>query len=77
IQTIEPKDVFPGVVPLLDSLKEVKIKIALASASKNGPFLLEKMGLKPYFDAIADPAEATNGKPAPDIFLHAAKPVGL
>ena len=77
IQTIEPKDVFPGVVPLLDSLKEEKIKIALASASKNGPFLLEKMGLTPYFDAIADPAEATNGKPAPDIFLLAAKAVGL
>ncbi|MCA6771789.1 beta-phosphoglucomutase [Enterococcus faecium] len=77
IQTIEPKDVFPGVVPLLDSLKEEKIKIALASASKNGPFLLEKMGLTPYFDAIVDPAEATNGKPAPDIFLLAAKAVGL
>lgn len=57
--------------------KRRKIKIALASASKNGPFLLEKMGLTPYFDAIADPAEATNGKPAPDIFLLAAKAVGL
>ncbi len=71
------KRCLPGVVPLLDSLKEEKIKIALASASKNGPFLLEKMGLTPYFDAIADPAEATNGKPAPDIFLLAAKAVGL
>ena len=34
IQTIEPKDVFPGIVPLLDSLKEEKIKIALASARR-------------------------------------------
>ncbi|MGQ4819551.1 HAD family hydrolase, partial [Enterococcus faecium] len=69
IQTINPKDVFPEVVPLLYSLKEEKIKIALASASKNEPFLLEKKGLTPYLDAIVDPAEATNRKPAPDTFL--------
>lgn len=62
IQTTNQKISSPGVVPLLDSLKEEKIKIALASASKNGPFLLEKMGLTPYFDAIADPAEATKRK---------------
>ena len=29
IQTIEPKDVFPGVVPLLDSLKEEKSRLLL------------------------------------------------
>ena len=69
------KRCLPRVVPLLDSLKK-KIKIALASASKTGHSYL-KMGLTPYFDAIADPAEATNGKPAPDIFLLAAKAVGL
>ena len=35
------------------------------------------MGLESYFDAIADPAKVANGKPAPDIFLLAAKEIGL
>ena len=48
-----------------------------ASASKNGPFLLEKMQLTAYFDAIADPAAVAHSKPAPDIFLAAAQGVGV
>ena len=35
------------------------------------------MGLTPYFDAIADPAEATNGNLRQISFLLAAKAVGL
>lgn len=77
IQEITPTDVFPGIVPLLTELKKAGIKIALASASKNGPFLLDKMQLADYFDAIADPSKVASGKPAPDIFLLAAKEIGL
>ncbi|EPH95697.1 beta-phosphoglucomutase [Enterococcus faecalis 13-SD-W-01] len=77
IQEITPKDVFPGILPLLKQLREENIKIALASASKNGPFLLDKLGLSDYFDAIADPAKVHQGKPAPDIFLLAAEEIGL
>lgn len=77
IQAITPKDVYPGILELLADLKTAKIKIALASASKNGPFLLQKMNLTSYFDAIADPEKIAHGKPAPDIFLLAAKEVGL
>ncbi|MBO1299797.1 MULTISPECIES: beta-phosphoglucomutase [unclassified Enterococcus] len=77
IQEITPSDVFPGIVSLLTELKEAGIKIALASASKNGPLLLNKMQLTDYFDAIADPGKVASGKPAPDIFLLAAKEIGL
>lgn len=77
IQEITPADVFPGIVPLLTELKKAGIKIALASASKNGPLLLDKMQLTDYFDAIADPNKVASGKPAPDIFLLAAKEIGL
>ncbi|OBS61663.1 beta-phosphoglucomutase [Enterococcus mundtii] len=77
IQEITPADVFPGIVPLLTELKKAGIKIALASASKNGPLLLDKMQLTDYFDAIADPSKVASGKPAPDIFLLAAKEIGL
>lgn len=77
IQEITPTDVFPGIVPLLTELKKAGIKIALASASKNGPLLLDKMQLTDYFDAIADPSKVASGKPAPDIFLLAAKEIGF
>ena len=73
IERFSEKDIYPGILSLLQTLKENKIKIALASASKNGPMLLEKMGLTSLFDAIADPAAVASGKPAPDIFLEAAR----
>lgn len=72
IQAVSPQDVYPGILSLLKALRRHNIKIALASASKNGPFLLEKMALTQYFDAIADPAKVAESKPAPDIFLAAA-----
>lgn len=77
IQQVSPKDVFPGILTLLQELKKNNIKTALASASKNGPMLLEKMALSDYFDTIVDPASLQAGKPAPDIFLAAAKQLEL
>lgn len=65
-----------GVLELLTSLKHNKVKIALASVSRNAQFLLEAMAIRHYFDAIADPREVKLGKPAPDIFLLAAKELG-
>ena len=77
IQAVRPEDVYPGILALLQALRAAGKKIALASASKNGPFLLEKMQLTAYFDAIADPAAVAHSKPAPDIFLAAAQGVGV
>ncbi|NHI66947.1 beta-phosphoglucomutase [Lactococcus formosensis] len=77
IQKVGPDDIYPGILDLLKDLRAKNIKIALASASKNGPFLLEAMGLSSYFDAIADPEKVAASKPAPDIFLAAAAGVGV
>ncbi|WEG74216.1 beta-phosphoglucomutase [Vagococcus intermedius] len=77
IQSIGPKDVFPGILALLQELKAHQVKIGLASASKNGPFLLEKMALTSFFDTVADPAKVPFGKPAPDIFIAAAKGLNI
>lgn len=77
IQAISPKDIYPGILELLTDLKNNGIKIALASASKNGPLLLDKMEISHFFDAIVDPASLAAGKPAPDIFLAAASAVDI
>lgn len=77
IQKISPADIYPGILELLKELKSHHIRIALASASKNGPFLLKQMGLTSYFDIIVDPAKIKENKPAPDIFIAAAEGVGV
>jgi len=73
IEQYNPMDLSPGARELLDFLKEKGLKLALASASKNAPFLLKAMEIDHYFDAVVNPGEIANGKPAPDIFLRACE----
>lgn len=77
IQQVTPADILPGISELFADLKAAGIRIALASASKNGPFILERLGLMAQVDTIVDPAELTNGKPDPEIFLKAAEQLNL
>lgn len=73
LNELTPKDILPGVMKVLENLKECRIKIAIGSSSKNTPMILEKIGLKDYFDAVADGNEIKNSKPDPEVFLLAAK----
>lgn len=77
IQAITPQDVFPGALELLDELRRSGIKIAIGSASKNARTVIEKLGIADRIDAIADGDSVQRPKPAPDIFLCAAKQLGL
>ena len=69
IKQITPADVLPGIMDFLNELKAAGIKIALASVSKNAPFILKQLELEDYFDYVADAAKVPNAKPFPDIFL--------
>ncbi len=73
INGLTSADILPGILPFLEELQANAIKIALASASKNAPFILEKLEINQYFDTIVDPASLKKGKPAPEIFLKAAE----
>jgi kojibiose phosphorylase len=77
IQNISPKDLLPGVLTLLDELRQTGIKIALGSASKNARPVVEKLGIANRIDAIADGYSVQRPKPAPDLFLYAANQLGL
>jgi beta-phosphoglucomutase len=77
IQAIAPQDVLPGVIELLDELRQAGIKIAIGSASKNARSVIEKLGLADRVDAIADGFSVERPKPAPDLFLYAAAQLGL
>ena len=71
IKRITPNDILPGIIELLEEAKNNKIKIGLASASKNAIPVLNSLGVIEYFDFIADASKCKNSKPAPDIFLMA------
>lgn len=66
-----------GANELLDFLKREGFKVALASASRNAPFLIKTMGIEGYFDAVVNPLDIERGKPAPDIFLKACDLIDL
>lgn len=77
LDSLTKADVLPGVFEFLDFLKEKGVKIALGSASKNAPLILEKTGLSDKFDAISCGLDTTKSKPDPEVFLVAAKKLGM
>lgn len=74
---MDESELLPGILPILKYLKENNQKIALGSASKNARPILEKTGILPYFDAIVDGNDVSNAKPDPEVFLQAAKLLGI
>lgn len=70
---MDENEILPGVMRVLDFLKEKEQLIALGSASKNARPILEKTGILHYFDTIVDGNDVTNAKPDPEVFLIAAK----
>lgn len=77
LEKLTDKDILPGIKELINDLKQKGVKIALASASHNGPLILEKIGLFDSFDTIVDPGKVTKGKPNPEIFEVASAQLGL
>ena len=56
----------------LFKLRKTDLLLAIGSSSKNTPFILERIGLGSFFDAIADGNCITHSKPHPEVFLKAA-----
>jgi len=73
---IEP---FPAAHEVLQNLRDKDLKIALATSSVRAivaPFL-ERWDLTRFFSLIVTGDEISNGKPAPDIYLAAARGIGV
>lgn len=73
LQTISPADLLPGVRPLLDELRAAGVKIAVVSASKNSPEVVQRLGIAACLDALAHGGSVARQKPHPDLFLYAAR----
>ncbi|MDR1761551.1 MAG: beta-phosphoglucomutase [Bacteroidales bacterium] len=77
ISHISPRDIFPGVREFLTLLQSHGYKIALGSASKNAPLLLEKLQITHFFDAVIDGNSIEKAKPNPEVFLKGAAALGI
>jgi len=73
ISKMTPDEILPGSVHFITDIKKRGIKTAIGSASKNTPMILERVGIKELFDAVADGNNTTNAKPDPEVFLKAAE----
>lgn len=73
--TMDESEVLPGVLSVLDYLKQHQQKIVLGSASKNARPILEKAKVIDYFDAVVDGNDVSNAKPDPEVFLQGARKV--
>lgn len=69
----------PGVLSILNKLKSLNIQLAIATSAstQQAEIKLSKAGILKYFSCLACTNEVKNGKPVPDIFLLAAKKLGL
>ena len=73
ISDINASNIIKGVDDFIINAKKQKHLIALYSSSKNAKFILNKLQLHPYFDAIVDGNSVKSSKPDPEGFILASK----
>ncbi|NDL68246.1 HAD-IA family hydrolase [Anaerotalea alkaliphila] len=74
---LSPDDILPGVMALLARLKSRRVKLAVASSGKDMQFVLKRIGLEHFFDAVVDGSGIREGEPDPEVYLEAANKLGL
>lgn len=74
---IYEKDIKPvaGLIEFLEDLKTHKAPVAVGSSApgENIDFVLDKLNIRSYFDALLDDSYVNKGKPEPEIYIKAAK----
>lgn len=77
LSEITPEDTFPGVMELIDFLKNKNYKIAIGSSSKNAEAVIKNLEIENLLDATVNGTEITHSKPHPEIFRKAADKLGI
>jgi beta-phosphoglucomutase len=77
LSSITPADLLPGTTNLLAEIRSAGIKIAIASASRNAPDVVARLGIEDQLDILAHGGSVTRQKPAPDLFLFTARQLGV
>lgn len=69
---MSPADLSGEVKETLDECRNRGYLLAIGSSSKNAPYILKRLGLGDYFDAVSDGNQIMHSKPDPEVFLKAA-----
>ncbi len=77
LEHMDDSAVLSGVKDTLRELKDKGLLLAVGSASKNAPAILEKTGLMGYLDQVSCGLDTTKSKPDPEVFLVAARKLQL
>lgn len=77
LENMDESAVLENVKEVLKALKDRELLLAVGSASRNAPVILEKTGLLPYLDRISCGLDTTKSKPDPEVFLVAARKLEL
>ncbi|MBQ3281464.1 MAG: beta-phosphoglucomutase [Eubacterium sp.] len=77
LKNMSPADLTDEVRDTLNELRNRGYILTIGSSSKNTKFILERIGLGDFFDAIADGTDITHSKPDPEVFLKSAAKVGI
>jgi beta-phosphoglucomutase len=77
IERFGPQHLLPGARAAIESTRRAGLRVGLASASRNAPLLLQRLGIAGLFDHVVDANRIGRSKPDPEIFLAAASGLGV
>ncbi len=77
IKKLGPAAILPGAVEFCKKKRAEGCLLGIGSSSRNTKLILEQVGLADFFDAVADGNDIKNSKPDPEVFLCAAKRLGV
>lgn len=76
LEAMSPANLSNEAKNTLDALRQKGYALAVGSSSRNARFILQRLGLADFFDAVADGTDIQNSKPDPEVFLLAARRLG-
>jgi len=77
LKNMTTSDLDISVKTTIEELRRRGLKLAIGSSSRNTKFILERIGLDNFFDAISDGNNIKYSKPDPEVFLIAAEYISL
>ena len=77
IRRMDETELLKGAREYIVKLKSQGTKVALGSASKNAPMILNNLNIMELFDAVIDGNKVSKAKPDPEVFSLGASELGL
>jgi beta-phosphoglucomutase len=77
ITAMDESEILEGSLDCLHAYRAAGIGIALGTASKNAPIILDRLGIRTLFDVVVDGSRVAAAKPDPEVFVTGSRDLGL